>query len=209
MHARRIEQKMIVKNDFKVRHVQITTKRLVLRPWKTTDLESYHKYACSDASGEMTDRKPHRSVSESKHVLNKMINHNAGLAITLKGTDIVVGTIDAERLNGVRNKGEEADKLEKMVTGRRCVQISVTLSPNMRGVGLGQEVVNALCKWLEEYRKLQIIYAEIRKGNAAAAHIFEKYKFTQFDEVQEKDEQEKAVTVLRYARICQDNLKEQ
>ena len=199
---------MIVKNDFKVRQVTITTKRLILRPWKTTDLLNYHKFAGVSGVGEMAGWKSHRSVNESKHVINKMISHNTGLAVTLKGTDIIIGCVKLERVNAVRNKGEDADKQEVMSTGRRCAQINLTLSTNMRGVGLGHETVHALLKWLEEYRKMQILFADIRKDNEAGIRVFKKSKFEQFDEIAAVDLNEKPIRLLRFARINQESILE-
>ena len=48
-------------------HVQLETKRLLLRPWQMTDLKDFNEYASQPGVGEMAGWSTHQSIEESKH----------------------------------------------------------------------------------------------------------------------------------------------
>ena len=59
----------------------LETDRLILRPWKTDDLDDFYAYASVDGVGQMAGWNPHRSRDESRQILEKFMEHGDVLAI--------------------------------------------------------------------------------------------------------------------------------
>lgn len=52
--------------EIDISNVVIKTERLILRPWKETDLDDFFEYASVDGVGEMAGWPHHKSKEESK-----------------------------------------------------------------------------------------------------------------------------------------------
>ena len=77
-------------------HVQLETKRLLLRPWQMTDLKDFNEYASQPGVGEMAGWSTHQSMEESKHILQMFIQEKKTFAIELKSNHKVIGSIGIE-----------------------------------------------------------------------------------------------------------------
>ena len=55
--------------------VVLKTSRLLLRPWKMSDLDDFYEYAKVDGVGQMAGWLPHKNKEESKQVLTKFIEN--------------------------------------------------------------------------------------------------------------------------------------
>ena len=77
-------------------HVQLETKRLLLRPWQMTDLKDFNEYASQPGVGEMAGWLAHQSMEESKHILQMFIQEKKTFAIELKSNHKVIGSIGIE-----------------------------------------------------------------------------------------------------------------
>ena len=64
--------------------VTIETPRLILRPWKTTDLQDFFEYASVDGVGQMAGWLPHESLEKSQQILNMFLDGKDTFAIVLK-----------------------------------------------------------------------------------------------------------------------------
>ena len=49
--------------------VELKTERLILRPWRESDLEDLYAYARVDGVGQMAGWLPHRDLDESRRIL--------------------------------------------------------------------------------------------------------------------------------------------
>ncbi len=81
--------------------------RLVLRPWRESDLEDFYAYASVDGVGQMAGWKPHESREESRMILNHFIEGKKTFALEYRGK--VIGSLgieeyDAERFTEFRDK---------------------------------------------------------------------------------------------------------
>ena len=47
----------------------LRTKRLILRPWKESDVDDLFEYASVDGVGQMAGWKPHQTIEESKSLI--------------------------------------------------------------------------------------------------------------------------------------------
>ena len=54
-------------------NVVLETERLILRAWKETDLEDFYEYAKVDGVGQMAGWESHKSLQESKTILEMFI----------------------------------------------------------------------------------------------------------------------------------------
>ena len=57
-------------------HVILTTPRLVLRPFRETDLEDLYEYARVDGVGQMAGWMPHQNVEESRAILQMFMDES-------------------------------------------------------------------------------------------------------------------------------------
>ena len=91
-----------------VTKTNIETDRLILRPWQESDLADFNEYASVDGVGQMAGWLPHRSMEESKRILNMFLAEKNTLALELKENGKLLGSIgledidfkDAEHLQG-------------------------------------------------------------------------------------------------------------
>ena len=76
-----------------ITNVVLTTDRLILRPWKETDLEDFYEYASIEGLGQMAGWLPHKSIAESKTILGLFIRSKKVFAIELKETGKVFAAV--------------------------------------------------------------------------------------------------------------------
>ena len=65
--------------------VELRTERLLLRPWRETDLEDFYAYAREDGVGQMAGWKPHESIEESRQILEMFIAEKKTFALEHEG----------------------------------------------------------------------------------------------------------------------------
>lgn len=79
--------------------VLLETDRLVIRPWKHSDLNDFFEYASVCGVGEMAGWNHHKSIDESREILNLFIDEHKTFALELKDNKKVVGSIGIEKIN--------------------------------------------------------------------------------------------------------------
>lgn len=129
-----------------ISNVVIKTERLTLRPWEVGDLQDLYEYASVDGVGQMAGWLPHKSVEESRQILDMFISEKKTFALEYNGK--VIGSIGVEKYNE-NELPEYADKL-----GR---EIGYVLSKDYWGRGLMPEAVKAVIKYLFEEVKVDFI----------------------------------------------------
>ncbi len=113
--------------------VRIETDRLILRPWRESDLRDLYRYARDPDVGRMAGWRPHESIYESEVILSMFIRDKKTLALELKETGHVIGSLGLEEMD----PDPEAD--EKL--GR---EIGYVLAKKYWGRGLMPEAVEAV-----------------------------------------------------------------
>ena len=112
-----------------VSNIHIETERLILRPWRDEDLEDFYEYARVDGVGQMAGWLPHKSIEESKMILEMFITEKKTLALELKDCSKVIGSIGLEDINfleGHRLQGREVGyALSKAYWGKGLMPESV------------------------------------------------------------------------------------
>ena len=117
-----------------VTNIIIETPRLILRPWKESDLADFYEYASVDGVGQMAGWLPHKSLEESKTILGYFIRDKKTLALELKESGKVIGSI------GLEDRDENIDVPENHI-GR---ELGYVLSKTYWGRGLMPEAVQAV-----------------------------------------------------------------
>ena len=111
----------------------LETKRLILRDWKREDVTDLYAYASSPKAGPMAGWKPHKTLEESKEILSLFIKEKETLAIELKSTHKVIGSVGLHH----RTYAEFGDILE----------LGYVLSENYWGQGIMPEAVQAVLSY--------------------------------------------------------------
>ena len=74
-----------------ITQVTLKTKRLLLRPWKPTDLDDFYEYASVDGVGQMAGWAPHESIEVSREILDRFISGKHVFALEHEGK--VIGSL--------------------------------------------------------------------------------------------------------------------
>ncbi len=80
--------------------VVLTTPRLVLRPWRESDLNDLFEYARVDGVGQMAGWTPHKSIDESREILEMFMREKRTFALEFEGK--VVGSLGRRHPLAVR-----------------------------------------------------------------------------------------------------------
>ena len=147
--------------------VVIKTERLILRPWKKSDLQDFYEYASVDGVGQMAGWVPHKSIEESRQILDMFISGKRVFALEFNGK--VIGSLGIEEYSEAELP-EFSDKL-----GR---EIGYVLSKDYWGRGLMPEAVRAVVKYLFDEVNLDFIACGHFTDNNQSMRVQEKCGFT-------------------------------
>ena len=117
-----------------VTNIRIETDRLVLRPWRESDLEDFYEYASVDGVGQRCGWLPHKDREESKRILDIFIEEKKTFALELKENGKVIGSVGLEVRDADLGIPEE-------LAGR---EIGYVLNKDYWGRGLMPEAVKAV-----------------------------------------------------------------
>ena len=151
---------------FDMSNVILITERLILRPWRESDLADFYEYASVDGVGQMAGWNPHRNVEESRMILGSFIKHKNTFALEYKGK--VIGSL------GIEEYCEENYPELDFLQGR---EIGYVLSKAYWGQGLMPEAVKAVIDWLFNEEKLDFIIVGHFDRNAQSRRVVEKCGF--------------------------------
>ena len=84
--------------------VTLKTERLILRPWRETDLQDLYDYASVDGVGQMAGWTPHKNQEESRQILEHFIEGKHVFALEYQGK--VIGSLGIEEYNEEHYDGD-------------------------------------------------------------------------------------------------------
>lgn len=146
--------------------ITLTTARLILRPWKESDLKDFYAYASVDGVGQMAGWLPHKDLEESSRILQHFISGKHCFALEHQGK--VIGSLGIEQYNEAIYP--EFDTLR----GR---EIGYVLSKDHWGQGLMPEAVNAVISYLFTENGLDFITVGHFVHNTRSRRVIEKCGF--------------------------------
>lgn len=169
--------------------IRIETKRLILRPWKESDLEDFFEYASVPGVGEMAGWNHHESKDTTKAILNSFICHKKTFALEWKETGKVIGSLGLEEMEPDPERGERYGR-----------EIGYLLSKEYWGRGLMPEAVNAVCDYGFRVLNWDYITCGHFPQNSRSRRVIEKCGFTFFGESRFQTRYETVETSLNYIR---------
>ena len=149
-----------------VSNVILKTDRLVMRPWRESDLDDFFEYASVDGVGEMAGWTHHSDKDESRRILKSFIDEKKTFALEYNGK--VIGSLGVEEYDEDKMP-ELADK-----AGR---ELGFVLSKDYWGRGLMPEAVNRAINYLFDEVKLDFIICSHFAGNIRSERLQKKCGF--------------------------------
>lgn len=146
--------------------MELTTERLLLRPWKETDAESLYEYAKSPEVGPIAGWPVHTSVENSREIIREVLSADETYAVCLKEDGIAVGS--AGLMVGTASNFKLPD-----TEG----EIGYWIGVPFWGQGLIPEAVNELLRHGFEDLQLKKIWCGYFEGNTKSKRVQEKCGF--------------------------------
>ena len=176
--------------EIDISNVILKTERLLIRPWRQSDLDDFYSYASVDGVGQMAGWKPHESKEESKIILDMFISHKKTFALEYQGK--VIGSVGIEKYNETHFPEFK---------NKKCREIGYVLSKEYWGQGLMPEALKEVIRFLFENANLDVIFCGHFLWNEQSHRVQEKngFKHYAFDtyETAFGTTEENEVTILK------------
>ena len=154
---------------FTINGKRIETERLILRPFKESDLADFYEYASVEGVGERAGWAHHKSIDESREILARFIEEDKTFAICLKESNKVIGSLGVEKY-GAEDKLTEFD-------GYRGREIGFVLLKDYWGRGFMPEAVKAVMNYLFEELDFDFLLCGYYNFNEQSKKVQEKCGF--------------------------------
>lgn len=141
----------------------LETDRLILRDWKTQDLDDFYEYAKCLEVGPNAGWKPHACKEETEKILKSFMETCDTWAIQLKENNKVIGSIGLHK--------------DTMRAGINSKMLGYVLSKDYWGRGIMPEAVNEVIRYAFEYEKLDLIAVHHFRFNDRSKRVIEKCGF--------------------------------
>ncbi len=151
----------------------IRTERLVLRPWRRSDLDDFFEYASVPGVGEMAGWGHHRSIEDSEAILQRFIDHKRTFAIEYRG----LGLLQPGKVIGSLGIEEYKEKYYPELADLQVRELGFVLSKDYWGLGIMPEAVNAVLDWLFNELGLDAVTCSHFTRNRQSARVQEKCGF--------------------------------
>jgi ribosomal-protein-alanine N-acetyltransferase len=155
--------------EFQINGICLQTDRLLLRSFKSTDLQDFYAYAQVDGVGEMAGWKHHESIEESQQILDEFIQEDKTFAIVFKENNQVIGSLGVEKY-GLEEKLTEFD-------GYQGRELGIVLSKDYWGQGIALEATKAVIAHLFDVLDLDFLLCGYYDFNVQSKRVQEKCGF--------------------------------
>ncbi len=142
----------------------LQTERLVLRAFDPSDAVDVFAYAQSPVVGPMAGWPPHRTIEDSRAVVQRFIDHGDVWAVVEKKTGRVIGSV-----------GLHADG-KREVEGARM--LGYALGENYWGQGYATEAARAVVRFAFEDLNCRVLSVYHFPTNPKSKHVIKKLGFT-------------------------------
>lgn len=154
-----------------VTDISIETPRLILRPWRETDLWDLYEYASVPGVGEMAGWNHHKSIEETKAIVQMFMDGKKTFALELRENGKVIGSLGLEQL--------DPDPVGDGKLGR---EIGYVLSRDYWGRGLMPEAVRAVIDYCFRVLNWDYLTCGHFIRNDRSRRVIEKTGFSLFGE---------------------------
>lgn len=147
----------------------VETERLILRPFKHSDLSDLYEYASVEGVGEMAGWMHHKNAEESQAVLERFISNDRTFAIVFKENNKVIGSLGIERYGMEKSLSEFFN-----YTGS---ELGFVLSKDYWGKGIMPEALMAVIDHLFNVLDLDFLTCGHYDFNIRSKRVQEKCGF--------------------------------
>ena len=168
--------------------VRLETERLILRPWPWDDLEDFYEYASIEGLGQMAGWLPHKTIDESRTILDLFIRNKKVFAIELKETGKVIGSLGIEE--------PDPDPEENLMGRER----GFVLPQAYWGNELAPEAVKVIKSWCFDTLGYDFLTCSHFDWNTRSKRVIEKTGFRWFSTTPFTTQYGKVETSMNY--IC-------
>lgn len=155
-----------------VTDIRIETERLILRPWKESDLEDFFEYASVPGVGEMAGWPHHTTKETTLKTVRMFMRDKDVLALELKESGKVIGSL------GIHEN--DNDHVGSEYFGR---EIGYVLSKNYWGRGLVPEAVKAVISYCFNILRYDYLLCGHFTWNDQSRRVIEKCGFTYLKDI--------------------------
>ena len=152
-----------------VSRTMLISERLVLRPWRVTDLKDFFTYASVPGVGEMAGWPHHQNMRTTKRVLSGFIKEMSEFAIVHKRDNKVIGSL------GFHRSWTNEDYRYKHL---RAKEIGYVLSKEHWGRGLAPEAVLKVVDYCFTTLDIEILACGHFISNLQSKRVIEKCGFS-------------------------------
>lgn len=150
----------------KTMKMELTTERLVLRPWSESDAADLYTFAQDGRVGPVAGWPVHKSVDESREVIRTVFAQEGVFAVTLKAEGRAIGCVGL--LTGTRSN---------FPIGNDEGEVSYWIGVPYWGQGLIPEAVRALIRYGFGKLGLKALWCGYFDGNDKSRRVQEKCGF--------------------------------
>ena len=161
--------------EFDVTGIKLESQRLILREWKSDDVDDLFEYASVPGVGEMAGWPHHPNIEESRYRVNKFIKEKHTFAIVYKENNKVIGSLGVEKYGAVDKLSEFFD-----YKGR---EIGYVLSKDYWGRGLMPEAVKLVIDYLFNFLDYDFLLCGHFVRNYQSQRVQEKCGFIPYRKV--------------------------
>lgn len=169
--------------------MELTTERLILRPWNEGDAESLFEYASDPDVGPPAGWPPHKNIEESMDVIRNVFSGSECYAICEKENGKAIGAVEL-KLNGHTDMTRRDDECE----------LGYWLGKPFWGRGYMPEAVKELIRHGFEDLGMTTIWCGYYDGNEKSRRVQEKTGFVYHHTCDKV-----SVPLLNETRICHTN----
>lgn len=144
----------------------LTTERLLLRPWETTDAESLYEYAKDPDVGPIAGWPPHQSVEESRRIIETVFAAPESYAICERDSGVAIGAI-ALKMGDATDMTDRADECE----------LGYWLGKPFWGRGYMPEAAAEILRHAFEDLGMRAVWCGYYEGNLKSKRVQEKLGF--------------------------------
>ena len=169
-----------------ISNIELKTERLLLRPFRQSDLDDFFEYASVDGVGQMAGWVPHKNKEESQKILDLFINEKKTFAVVNNGK--VIGSIGIEKYN--EKQYPEFDE-------KKARELGYVLSKEYWGSGLMPEAAKEVIRYLFDDVGLDLLFCSHFIENNQSKRVIEKLGFTYYKDTERE-------TPLGMNKMCKE-----
>lgn len=142
------------------------TDRILLRRWHENDAEILYKYASDPDVGPHAGWPAHKSVEESREVINRFFSNDATWAIVLKYSGEPIGCI-----------GFYTHQQSNIPIGENDCEVGYWVAKPYWNKGICTEALHLMLDYCVHVRHFSTIWADCFTGNPSSGRVMEKCGF--------------------------------